>query len=193
MIIDQHITSIIEERIKSIEIDALKTNSTLFYKEIFSELKGIGARTSKIVENSLTDNETSTKVIRRINAVIIEGLQNVTKHAACLPADSTEEATPSFITITENQESFSLFVGNIIKNSCQDDIENKVKTINELDEQGIKAYHKHILRTGSLSNKGGAGLGYITIAKKAKSKLFTNFIKINAEYSFYDLGVTILK
>ncbi len=190
---NKNITSIIEARIKAIETAAAKTNATVFYTELFSELKGIGARTSKNVEAALTDQETNIKVIRKISAVIIEILQNVTKHAACLPANQTTENSASFITITENNASFSIYVGNIIKNDCQEDIEHKVTTLNKMDEQEVKAYHKHILRTGSLSEKGGAGLGYITIVKKAKTKLHANFIKINSEYSFYDLQVDINK
>ena len=42
-----------------------------------------------------------------------------------------------------------------------------------------------------MSDKGGAGLGFITIGMKSGNKLKTNFKKINNEFSLFILKATI--
>ena len=47
------------------------------------------------------------------------------------------------------------------------------------------------LRYGAISDKGGAGLGLIEVAKKSQSKLDYNFIPANQDLSIFKLCVTI--
>jgi len=44
-----------------------------------------------------------------------------------------------------------------------------------------------------LSEKGGAGLGFIDIARKTGQKLVYSFLKIDEEKSFFVLTTTILR
>ena len=53
--------------------------------------------------------------------------------------------------------------------------------------------HYSQLRDGELSNKGGAGLGLIDIARKTSKKIKYEFIPINARYSYFLLKVVIDK
>ena len=47
------------------------------------------------------------------------------------------------------------------------------------------------MREGRLSDRGGAGLGFIDIAKKTGEKLIYSFLKINEKRSFFVLTSTI--
>ena len=60
-----------------------------------------------------------------------------------------------------------------------------LEKINSLDKDGLKMLYKQQIKEGRLSNKGGAGLGFIDIAKKTGNKLYYNFLSINDEYSFF--------
>ena len=47
------------------------------------------------------------------------------------------------------------------------------------------------LETNQISEKGGAGLGFITIAMKSGNKLKINFNKIDDNYSIFILNSTV--
>ena len=49
------------------------------------------------------------------------------------------------------------------------------EVITSLDKEGLKQLYKHQIKEGRLSNKGGAGLGFIDIAKKTGNKIHFHF------------------
>ena len=59
------------------------------------------------------------------------------------------------------------------------------------DDKALKAYYLEHLENNTMSDKGGAGLGFITIGMKSGNKLKTNFKKINNEFSLFILKATI--
>ena len=66
-----------------------------------------------------------------------------------------------------------------------------VENINQLDRTNLNKLYKQKIKEGRLSEKGGAGLGFIDIARKTGQKLVYSFIKIDEEKSFFVLTSTI--
>ena len=67
-----------------------------------------------------------------------------------------------------------------------------MKTINEFeDAAALKQYYMEHLENNQLSEKGGAGLGFITIAMKSGNKLTYEFNKINDETALFMLTSTV--
>ena len=54
-----------------------------------------------------------------------------------------------------------------------------------MDKESLKNLYKEALNKGSLSEKGGAGLGLIEMARKSGNKLGFEFEEINDEYSYF--------
>ena len=63
------------------------------------------------------------------------------------------------------------------------------------DEKALKAYYLEHLENNTMSDKGGAGLGFITIGMKSGNKLKTEFKKINDDFSLFTLisSINIIK
>ena len=51
--------------------------------------------------------------------------------------------------------------------------------------------YKQQIKSGSLSDRGGAGLGLIDIARKTGKKLEYQFLTLNEEYLYFILKVEI--
>jgi len=66
-----------------------------------------------------------------------------------------------------------------------------LEEINSLDKEGLKQLYKKQMREGRLSDKGGAGLGFIDIARKTGNKLEYHFLPIDETSSFFLLSSSI--
>ena len=55
----------------------------------------------------------------------------------------------------------------------------------------LKAHYLETVGSTELSEKGGAGLGIIEIARKSGGKIFNDFQKISETHSFFTLSVII--
>ena len=66
-----------------------------------------------------------------------------------------------------------------------------LEKINSLDRDGLKQLYKQQIKEGRLSTKGGAGLGFIDIAKKTGNPLHYSFISIDDEFSFFIISSKI--
>jgi hypothetical protein len=58
------------------------------------------------------------------------------------------------------------------------------KTSNDTD---LKKQYMDVLSNGELSAKGGAGLGFLTIALKSGNNMDFEFLDLNKEYSLFSL------
>jgi hypothetical protein len=70
-------------------------------------------------------------------------------------------------------------------------LQDKLDKINELDKEGLKNLYKEIIKNNKLSDKGGAGLGFVDMARKSGRKLEYEFEPINDSSSFFSLKTTI--
>ena len=129
------------------------------------------------------------KVVRkRLLNVLIECLQNITRHAG---KDDLEDVFNSILLIGYNDENYFVVTGNVIKSSEVEILEGKIKLVNSLDEEGLNGLYRDIISKGSFSNKGGAGLGLIDMAKRSGEKLKYKFNEIDKKFTFFTLETNI--
>ena len=68
-----------------------------------------------------------------------------------------------------------------------EDLRKTIDTINALNKDELNALYKKQIREGSLSEKGGAGLGLIDIARKTGKKLDYQFLPLEDNKNFFFL------
>jgi hypothetical protein len=66
-----------------------------------------------------------------------------------------------------------------------------LETINKMDKDELKDLYKRQMKEGRLSDKGGAGLGFIDIKRKTGKELEYHFLPISNDTSFFLLTSTI--
>ena len=179
-------------------------NNNLAYK-LFESIQGNtmeytyrGSFTTKVTDTILSFTESNLKnenvekrIKKRVFFIIVEGLQNVTRHQST--SESEELASyPGLFVVQYKPDGYYITTGNLIRSSNKRNIKKLIDTINKLDKNELKKYSLEKLDEGKFSEKGGAGLGLIEIARKSGNKLIYAFSKINNQFSFFYMHSKII-
>ena len=138
-----------------------------------------------MAEKKLENDQESFSVQRKVFHVMVECLQNISKHAD-VNHDSPYSKRGIFM-IYKTKKCYSIITGNIIEQERIPDLENLLKKINSKSKDELNTWYKTQIREGALSDKQGAGLGFIDIARKTGENLDYHFIEVDEKYSFFIL------
>jgi hypothetical protein len=145
---------------------------------------------TSLTEKNMAKSEESNQVQRKVFNVMVECLQNISKHADTV-SDDDEEERRGIVMVSRGDESYKIITGNVIRNAKIPSLKESLEHINSLDRAGLSSLYKQQIVESTISEKGGAGLGLIDIAKKTGSKLSYQFKELNEEVSFFILTSTI--
>ncbi|MBN1252728.1 MAG: SiaB family protein kinase [Bacteroidales bacterium] len=142
-----------------------------------------------LAESNLQKFVDKSSLQNRIYFIMVEGLQNVTRHQDEV-FDQTNDNSGIFA-IQKLEDKYLITTGNLIVNSKVDSLKEKLDEVNSLDRDELKKLHKDILSTGELSDKGGAGLGLIEMARRSGNKLLFDFEYVDLYWSYFYLQTEI--
>ncbi len=134
-----------------------------------------------LAETNMTVLGEATKTQKKVYFIMVESLQNITRHQDV----SQERAQQAFFVIQNKDGKYGMASGNVIENVQIPGLQEKLDKINALDADSLKAYYKDVLENTGMSDKGGAGLGLIEIARRSGSKLSYIFKRLNDKLSFF--------
>ncbi len=138
---------------------------------------------SSLVETQMEYLGVSKSAVKRIFNIVIETLQNICLHGE---KDNNGYQMTYFI-IGKIQNDFTIFSGNIITNLMAEKLNKRLNSIKSLSDTDLKKQYIEVLSNGELSAKGGAGLGFLTIALKSSNNIDFEFQMLNKEYSLFSL------
>lgn len=164
-----------------------KNNLNYIYRGIFTA--NITDNILSLAESNLVQKEDPRALRRKVYNVMVEGLQNITKHQAGLEVD--EDLNYGVFVLKKEHYKYFITTGNLIKNEFIDTLSKQITQVNSLDKDELKAYHREVLLHGKISNKGGAGLGLIDMARKSGNKLLYAFEKLDDKFSYFYLHTEI--
>jgi Family of unknown function (DUF6272) len=134
----------------------------------------------------------SANVKRKVFNVMVECLQNIVKHAEELNEKDDDGLKNNAIFMLGKQANeYIITSGNPIKNEFINNVKEKIERINSLDKEGLKELYKEIIKNTEISDKGGAGLGFIDMARKSGEKIGFSFDAINDAFSFFSLRIVV--
>lgn len=142
---------------------------------------------SEGAESLLLESNTKKSLVKRIFSILIEGLQNIRLHGV---KDSTE-AQHGHVILGKDDSAFKVSFGNYVYNSNIRNLTTHLNKINSLDKPEVKQLYLDVLGNGFISEKGGAGLGFITIAMKSRNVLDFGFEKVSNEISYFYFNVRV--
>ncbi len=141
-----------------------------------------------LAELNLETSNDSVKLKKRVYFILVEGLQNITRHQQYEP----EYAQYSGLLVIQRiDDGFVITTANYIKNSEVERLRQHLDNINRLKREELKDYYRKILSEQRFTKKGGAGLGLIEIARKSGHKLVYSFDKFDNKYSIFYLQTRI--
>lgn len=146
---------------------------------------------TSLAENNMTLDNDPNSVQKKVFHVMVECLQNISKHAEPrVDIESAKDGRGIFL-VSKDDNEYNITTGNVIKSEKVQGLRKMLENINNLDPKGLKQLYKQQMREGRLSPKGGAGLGFIDIARKTGEKLVYSFLEIDEESSFFVLTSTV--
>ena len=143
-----------------------------------------------MAERNLDSTGEESSIKRKVFNVMVEALQNIVKHSDELVDGEIRSHTAIFL-IGKEKDKFSIMAGNPIQKKNMVSLKEKLEHINSLDKEGLKELYKSIIKNTTISDKGGAGLGFVDMARKSGEKLDFEFPEMSPEYCFFCLKVNV--
>ncbi|KKL17806.1 hypothetical protein LCGC14_2481870, partial [marine sediment metagenome] len=144
-----------------------------------------------LAEAQMEKDEEATKVQRVVFHVMVECLQNISRHADEYEPGEALYSGKGVFMVSNTKEAYCITTGNAIYTKKIPELEATLKEINGLGVDKLKELYMKQMREGSLSEKGGAGLGFIDIRRKTGQQLDYHFLPISDKISFFLLTTLI--
>lgn len=119
---------------------------------------------------------------KRIPYLIAESFQNIIRHGA-KPASSELNHQHECFEVELSEDFLNIISTNLVANNEVEDLIKQLNVINGASQEELKAMRFEIISTGTLSEKGGAGLGLIELARKSENNILFAVHKIDENYS----------
>jgi hypothetical protein len=126
-------------------------------------------------------------LIKRVFSILIEGLQNIRIHGK----EDELNNKIGFLIVSKDISRYKIVFGNLVNSNAIQSISSQIDDLNHLNSEGVKFLYNKVLTEGVFSEKGGAGLGFITLKMKSNNELKYRFSPINSLLSFFSIEVTI--
>ena len=145
---------------------------------------------TSMAEMKISNSEKDKSLRMKVFHVMVECLQNISKHSDDYDDKETKIGNGLFI-VGEKSSSYYVITGNIIKNNRVEALKKHIEKLNKMEKEDLNDLHKKQMREGVLTNRGGAGLGLIDIVRKTGEKLRYDFTNVNGEFHYFLLKVEI--
>ncbi len=140
------------------------------------------------IEGKILEKNFPKQVVKKVFFICVESLQNQLIHGH----KDDKGSQHNFFLLAHTDKFVKIISANLITNTAVDVVKPLIEKINSFDDPAaLKAYYLEHLENNELSDKGGAGLGFITIAMKSGNKIAPSFELINEKYSLFLLEVKI--
>jgi hypothetical protein len=146
---------------------------------------------TSLTESSMSKEEESGTVQRKVFHVMVECLQNISKHADDFGPEDYLFAGRGIFMVSKRETEYTVTTGNAIDKQRVEETREMLDHINSLDKEALNELYKKQMKEGRLSEKGGAGLGFIDIVRKTGRKLDYHFLPITEQTMFFLLTSTI--
>lgn len=160
------------------------SSETVLVSHLGTLSEGVISSLESSVEEKVTALEIPKGPLRKIFFISVETLQNMLIHGH----KTKEGEQHNFFILYKNGVKMYMTSANLVANDAIPALTKQIDTINSFeDEKALKAYYLEHLENNTISEKGGAGLGFITIGMKSGNKLQVDFKKINDDFSLFTL------
>jgi len=165
-----------------------KDNLNYIYRGVFSQ--NITDGILSLTEANLDKVGEISKIKKRVFTIMVEGLQNITRHQETEEKSGDNNDAGIFL-LQDINSRYYITTGNPILKSNIPALTVQLEKINSLNNEDLKKYYKNVLNDNVISDKGGAGLGLIEMARKSGNKLVYDFVDLSKNYSYFYLNTEI--
>ena len=143
--------------------------------------------TLRLIESSIVELGDKRQFMKRFASLLLELLQNISLHAA---RDKSGHMH-SFLIVTRSKDAYKLMTGNLIMAEDISFLKNRLEELNGMDKSTLRKLYIETLCNDEFSYKGGAGLGLLTVAKRADRKLEYHLDELSKNFGYFRLDATL--
>ena len=129
------------------------------------------------------------KLKKRIFYVLVESMQNITRHSASSKAMMVENLP--MLALGRQKDNPYILTANPIHNDNIPKLKEHIDMINRTGMGELRQLYRDTLNDGGFNDAGGASLGLIDIVRKAGGQLQYGFDKIDTDHSYFILKINI--
>lgn len=148
--------------------------------------------TNAILDISEQTRDHQPHISRKLSFMLVECFQNVLKHSESFSKEEISGSDDGMFTFKHTPDSFVINSINVLRNEEVPRLIGLIDKVNELDEKELKNYYLEHLENNQLSEKGGAGLGLIELARKSGQKIKYRFEEIDDQFSQFHQQISFL-
>lgn len=168
--------------------DELQNNGIyLVYLGVFSH--DITKMFTSMAEEDMESKGEALSIKKRVYHVMVETLQNMNRHSDEIASDMNTGR--GLFMIGRKNDSYYVITSNKVSKEKKDSLEAALIEINQSSPEDLRKMYLKQIKHGKLSEKGGAGLGLIDIARKTSGSHDYQFIPFDEENYFFILKVEI--
>jgi CRISPR/Cas system CSM-associated protein Csm4 (group 5 of RAMP superfamily) len=124
---------------------------------------------------------------KRVVTVLVEMLQNISIHGE----RGENGLMNAYCVVAKGNDYFRLCSGNMLNVASAKSLMRRLELLTEFDKEDLRTKIRQRLSDEGLSDKGGAGLGLLTIAKKAEKGWSYRFDLMENEMVYFQLNVSV--
>jgi len=140
--------------------------------------------TNKLIELSeynINNIDALSKMKKKASFLMAECFQNIVRHG-----EKYKEVPSDGFFLTKNWGGvYYITSGNLIEKQKIKNLKNQLEKVNSLSKEELKILYREVLENSEISEKGGAGLGLIEMARKSGQKLDYLFENKNDNFSYF--------
>jgi|TARA_R110000737_G_scaffold350964_1_gene391660 hypothetical protein len=158
--------------------------------EHFGEVNAAAiSKLSISIENKISSDSYSKSTKKKAFAILIEGLQNIYRHAV---PNEDGEAVGAFA-LLDNSSSVQLHFFNLINQDAIKGMNDFCQQLDTLSLDKLKYLYMKTLGNTDMTEKGGASLGCMLMKLKSDGNLKYAFESVDSDLSCFHLIVTVNK
>ena len=163
------------------------TSETLLLSHFgdFNQVKN--ESTLKVTESMILEAGDKRQTMKRFCSLMIEVLQNISLHGA----RDRSGHMHAYLVVARSKQAYRLMTGNLVLSGDIPILEKRMHELNSLDKNALRKLYIETLCNEEFSYKGGAGLGLLTIAKRADEKLKYEVQKVDENFGYFQLEVAM--
>ncbi len=162
-------------------------NATLLFSHFGDFDTAKVENTLKLIESGVLESGDKRSTMKRVCGMLIELLQNISIHGA----RDSKGHMHSFLIVAKTGTEYVLYSGNLILSEMVDSLQSRMQQLVNMDETALRKLYIEILCNEEYSSQGGAGLGLVTIVKRAENQVKFDIDSIDDHFGFFRLEVSV--
>lgn len=169
--------------------DLLRDDSlSLFYQGITHD--DITDKLISLSDTNIRNQASLSSLRKKVSFAISECFQNVIRHKEEPKARQEKLLRPSMFMIRSHGNGYYIGSVNLLKALKAIALKEKLQGLNSLNSEELRQKYLQMLPSVEFSEKGGAGLGLIEMARKSKQKFDFDFVRLSRSFSLFSMQLS---